>query len=68
MVEDLHDTKDLCDPNVDLLVDFMFDDIVVAGCDKSHRLLASHYVQFVPRSVHVDQMVEILVVDRWMYI
>ena len=33
VVEDLHDTIDLCIPNVDLLVDFMFEDIVIVGCD-----------------------------------
>ena len=34
VVEDLHDTIDLCVLDVDLLVDFMFEDIVVAGCDQ----------------------------------
>ena len=33
MVEDLDDTIDLCVPTMDLLVDFMFEDIVVASCD-----------------------------------
>ena len=33
VVEDLHDTTNLCVLDVDLLVDFMFEDIVVAGCD-----------------------------------
>ena len=35
VVEDLNDTADLCFPYVDLLVDFMFEDIVVVGCDQS---------------------------------
>ena len=59
VVEDLYDTIDVCVPDVDLLVDFMFEDIVVASCDQSQRLMARHYVQFVPRSEHVDWVVEI---------
>ncbi len=33
MVDDLHDIVDMCVPNVDLLVDFMFEDIFSFGCD-----------------------------------
>ena len=33
VVEDLHDTIDMCVADVDLLVDFMFEDIVIASCD-----------------------------------
>ena len=33
VVEDLHDIVDLCVLDVDLLVDFMFEDIILAGHD-----------------------------------
>ena len=49
-------------------MDFMFDNIVVVGCDQLQRLLVRHYVQFVPESEHANWMVEILVVDKWMQI
>lgn len=68
MVKDLHVA-----PIMDLSLhvgdmDFMFEDIVFVGSDQLHRMLLGHYVQFVPGSEHVDWMVEILVVDRWMQI
>ena len=68
MVEDLHVA-----PIVDLSLhvgdmDFMFEDIVVVGSDQLQRMLVRHYVQFVPGSEHVDWMVDIQVVDRWMRI
>lgn len=49
-------------------MDFMFEDIVVVGSDPLQRILVRNYVQFVLGSDHVDWMVEILVVNRWMWI
>ena len=49
-------------------MDFISEDIVVVGCDQLQRLLVRHYIQFVLGSKHVDWMVEILVVDRCMWI
>ena len=54
MAEDLHNflVMDLSLHVVDM--DFMFEDIVVAGCDQLQRLLARHYVKFVPGSEHTN--------------
>ena len=49
-------------------MDFMFKGIVDAACDQLQGFLVRYYVWFVSRSKHVDWMVEILMVDRWMRI
>ena len=33
VIEDLHDIVDVCILDVDLLVDYMFEDIVISSCD-----------------------------------
>ena len=40
-------------------MDFMFEDIVVGGCDQLQRLLVKYYVHFILGSEHVDWVVEI---------
>ena len=54
MTEDLHVSL-VTDLSLDVTdMDFMFEDIFFASCDKLQRLLVRHYVQFIHVSEHVD--------------